>query len=228
MGPGNIQDLTIPECGIVTPGSVKELVALHPKGGHPGFVLVIEQAVAEVGQTRPCPARYNLLERIKRIEGTHRKTNFRSGRSVGRGDLNTIRVEGERMIGRDGDCALALGYEIIGGVRRKFVVRLHVVIVKIPVNLELIVADFLVKRCITTPAFLLRERTGEGVEVKPREQTARRPNPSFKEDPVARWGRSEGTVGRSPKFLRVCGGEGRPASGDDDLLAQLKVPRGVV
>ena len=91
------------------------------------------------------------------------------------------------MIGRDGDCALALGYETVGGIRREFVVLLHVGIIKIAVNLELIVADFLVEGRIAAPAFLLRERTREGVEVKAREQPARRPGTSSKVDIVAGW-----------------------------------------
>ena len=180
MRPGNVQDLTIPECGIVTPASVKELIPFDAKRAEPGFVLLIVQAVAEVGQTRPRAVRNNLLERIERIEGAHRKANFRSGRRVWRCDLLTIRVERERRMGWDGDCALALGYETIGGVGREFVVLLHVGIVKIAVNPQLIVADLLLERRIAAPALLLWERARESVEVKAREYTARRPGTSSK------------------------------------------------
>src|ERR1700686_2879648 len=42
LGLKNIQNLAISECRIVTPASVKELVALHTDGGQPSLVFGIE------------------------------------------------------------------------------------------------------------------------------------------------------------------------------------------
>ena len=44
----NLLDLAIPECSIVAPGSVKELVAFYTNREKLGYVLVVEQAVAEI------------------------------------------------------------------------------------------------------------------------------------------------------------------------------------
>jgi hypothetical protein len=49
------------------------------------------------------------------------------------------------MIWRDKDGALTFRYEVIRSARRQFVMRLYIGIIEIPVKLELIVANLVVK-----------------------------------------------------------------------------------
>src|SRR5205823_8336180 len=80
----NIQDLAIPECSVVAPASVKELVSFYADGAQPGFVFVIKQSVTEIGNSRTGLARDELPKWVKWIKGTRRCANFRSTRSIRR------------------------------------------------------------------------------------------------------------------------------------------------
>src|SRR6266446_3680055 len=152
LGPNNLHDLAVTERSIVTPGPVKQLVAFHTNREKLGYVLVIEQAVAEISNARPRTARDDLLKGIERIKGTRRHANFRSGRGTRRGDPAR-----QRMIGRDEEGKLARGLEIARGAWCEFIMRLCFDIKKVAVNLQLIVADLIIERRITTPAFLCRK-----------------------------------------------------------------------
>src|ERR1700746_1690076 len=78
------------------------------------------------------------------------------------------------MIWRDEDRKRPRGLEIAGGVCRQFVMRFPIHIIKVAVNLKLVVADLIVERRITTPAFLFREGSLERVKVKARQLAAER------------------------------------------------------
>ncbi len=162
----NLQLLTVTERCVVAPASVKELVASSAKGAKPGLAFVIDQAVAEI--EKPCTraTRNDLLKRIEWVKGTRRQPNFRSSRGECRGDRNTIDIIRKGMIGRDEDRRRARSLEIACGDWRKFVMRFRIDIIKVAVNPQLIVADLIFERRIAAPAFLLRERTREGVKVK--------------------------------------------------------------
>src|SRR4029077_13051945 len=127
--PFNLHELAVHERSIVAPGSVKQLVAFYTGRETLGDVLVIEKAVAEIGNTRPSAARDDLLKGIERIKGTRRHSNFRSARGAWRGDPAR-----QRMIGRDEDRKIARGLEIARGAWRSFIMRLCIDIKKVAVN----------------------------------------------------------------------------------------------
>src|SRR5260370_31471904 len=83
------------------------------------------------------------------------------------------------MIGRDEEGKLAGGLESAGGVWRQFVMRFPIHIIKFAINLKLIVADLIVERRITTPAFLFREGSLERVKVKAGQLAAERSDSGF-------------------------------------------------
>ncbi len=144
--------MAVHERSIVAPGPVKQLVAFHTNRETLGDVFVIEQAVAEIGNARPRAARDDLLKGIEWVKGTRRHPNFRSARGAWRGDPAR-----QRMIGRNEDRKITRGFEIARGAWREFIMRLCIDIKKVAVNLELIVADLIIERRITTPAFLCRK-----------------------------------------------------------------------
>src|SRR5204862_546688 len=86
--------------------------------------------------------RYDLLKRIKRVKGTHRHPNFRSGRGMWRADLNTTGIKSEGMIWRDEERRRARGLERARGVWRQFIMRLCIDIIKVAVNLKQVVVIF--------------------------------------------------------------------------------------
>src|SRR5260370_32201145 len=61
----SILDLTVPECSVVAPASVKELVAFYTDREKFGDVFLIDQTVAEIGQARISGARDDLLKWIE-------------------------------------------------------------------------------------------------------------------------------------------------------------------
>ncbi len=65
----NIQDLAIPECSVVAPASVKELVSFYADGAQPGFVFVIKQSVTEIGNPRFRAARDELPKGVEWVKG---------------------------------------------------------------------------------------------------------------------------------------------------------------
>src|ERR1700730_8894356 len=73
-------------------------------------------------------------------------------------------------MGRDKDHKIARSLETAGCVRREFIMGLHVGIVEIAVELELIVPDLFVVRNIPATTLLLRIGTRSCVEVKARQQ----------------------------------------------------------
>src|ERR1700745_1908999 len=83
-------------------------------------------------------------------------------------------IKRKGMIGRDEDRKRPRGLEIAGGVWRQFVMRFPIHIIKVAINLKLIVADLIVERRITTPAFLFREGSLERVKVKAGQVAAER------------------------------------------------------
>ena len=157
----NILDLAIPECSVVAPASVKELVSFYSDGAQPGFVFVIKQSVAKIGNPRLRAARDELPKRVKWVKSTRRGANFRSTRSIRR--LGSSRDGSMR---RDKDRELAGELEGAGSARCQLIMRLYVGIIEVTVKLELIVADLIVKRDIAAPAFLFRKGTPERVDVK--------------------------------------------------------------
>src|SRR4029077_21008868 len=76
-------------------------------------------------------------------------------------------------MGRDKDRKYARSLETPGCVWRQFIMGLHVGIVEIAVELELIVTDLFVERDIPAPAFLFRIGTRSCVEVKARQYGGR-------------------------------------------------------
>src|SRR5882724_1573612 len=64
----NLLDLAVHEPRIVAPASVKQLVAFYANRETLGDVFVIDDAVAEIGNTRTTAARDDLLKRIERVE----------------------------------------------------------------------------------------------------------------------------------------------------------------
>src|SRR2546430_5195237 len=80
----DVLQLTVAEGGVVTPASVKQFITFKADGAEPGIGFIVEQTVSEFSQTRTGAARYNLLERIKRIECIRRNTSLRVGWRVRR------------------------------------------------------------------------------------------------------------------------------------------------
>ena len=72
----NLLDLAVHEPRIVTPGSVKQLIAFHTNRETLGDVFVIDEAVAEIGKACPSAARDDLLKWIKWVKGAERQSNF--------------------------------------------------------------------------------------------------------------------------------------------------------
>src|SRR6266404_2753705 len=102
LRPGNrVLELTVAECGVVPPGSVKKLVPSYANRTEPRVGFVIEQTVSKFSQTRTSAARYNLLERVKRIECIGRNTGFRVGGRVG-----WLRAWRNWRMRRNGQCGL--------------------------------------------------------------------------------------------------------------------------
>src|SRR6266571_2664350 len=193
----SIQDFAITECSIVAPASVKQLIALYTNRDQKRLVFNIDRAIAKFEKTRARASRDDLLERIKRVIGIWRHANFRSGRCVWRCDGNTIGVKFEGMIGRDVEGAGTFRFPVTSSARCEFVVLLHVGVIKVTVNPELIVTQLMFESGITTPAFLFRIRTRERVIVKAEEQTAGSPDTPSTIDPIACRRQAVRKVGRS-------------------------------
>src|SRR5438093_11673200 len=68
----NLLDLAVHEPRIVTPGSVKKLVAFHTNRETLRDGFVIDEAVAELGKARTSPARVELFNRVIWVEGAKR------------------------------------------------------------------------------------------------------------------------------------------------------------
>src|SRR5439155_24961485 len=86
----NLLDLAVHEPRIVTPGSVKKLVAFHTDRETLGDVFVIDETVAEIGKACASAARDDLFKRIKWVKGAKRQSNLRTSRGVWRGNCNAI------------------------------------------------------------------------------------------------------------------------------------------
>src|SRR5947207_5323239 len=65
----NLLDLAVHEPRIVTPGSVKQLVAFHTNRETLGDVFVINDAVAKIGKAYASAAGDGLLNRMKGLKG---------------------------------------------------------------------------------------------------------------------------------------------------------------
>ena len=104
------------------------------------------------------------------------------------------------MIGRYEERRRARGLERARGVWRQFIMRLCVHIIKVAVNLKQVVADLIIERRITAPAFLCREVARAGVKVKPNELIARTPETFRRVEILAGRGQSITTVRRSRIF----------------------------
>src|SRR3989454_8505210 len=149
----NLLDLAVHERPVVTPGSVKQLVAFHTHRETLGDVFVVDQAVAKIENARTRAARDDLLKRIEWVECACGHPNFRRGRAAKR--RNSTR---ERMIGRDEEGKYPRRLEIARGLWRKFIVRFGIHIIEVAENPQLIVADLVLESRVTAPAFLLRIR----------------------------------------------------------------------
>src|SRR6266700_1996343 len=157
----SILDLTVPERSIVAPASVKELVAFYTNREKLGDVFLIDQAVTEIEKACTRASRDDLLKGIEWIVRIRRHASLRKGRCVRR--RHSTR---QRVIGGNGDYTGPRGFEWTRGTWRKFVMRLHVGIIKISENPKLILAHLSFEGRITAPAFLGGKRTREGVKVK--------------------------------------------------------------
>ena len=172
----NLLDLAVHEPRIVTPGSVKKLVAFHTDRETLGDVFVIDETVAEIGKACASAARDDLFKRIKWVKGAKRQSNLRTGRGVWRGNCNATGINCKGVIRRDEERRAARGLKTTRGDWRQFVMRFRIHIIKVAVNPKQIVADLRFESRITAPAFLFRERAREGVKVKARKDTA--PDPA--------------------------------------------------
>src|SRR5207249_5768421 len=130
----SILDLTVPECSVVTPGSVKELVAFYTKREKLGDVFLIYQTVPEIGKACISGAGDDLLKWIEWVVRIRGHASLRNGRRVRRRDSTR-----QRVIGGNGDYTDARGFEIARGGGRKFVMRLHPGVIEVPENPKLII-----------------------------------------------------------------------------------------
>ena len=112
-----------------------------------------------------------------------------------------------------------------GTHRFEFVVLLHVGIIKVAENPELIVTELVLESGITAPALLFRIRAGERVKVKAGKQPERSANRSWAVDPVA-------CRSQSVRKIRRCAEDDWPRRGEvgsaclfDHVRAQLKIVR---
>src|SRR5438309_8222215 len=80
----SILDLTIPECSIVAPASVKELVAFYTNREKLGDVFLIDQAVTEIGKACHSETGDDLLKWIEWVVRIRRHASLRDGRRVRR------------------------------------------------------------------------------------------------------------------------------------------------
>src|SRR5438132_13415610 len=101
-----VLELTVAPPGVVPPSPVKQLVTSYANRTEPRVGFVIEQTVPKFGQTRTSATRYDLLERVKRIECIRRKTGLRVGGRVG-----WLRAWRNWRVGRSGQCGLSSGLE---------------------------------------------------------------------------------------------------------------------
>src|SRR5439155_5087902 len=159
----NILDLTIAECSIVAPASVKELVAFYTNREKLGDVFLIDQTIAEIGKACPSETGDDLLKWVEWIECIRGHASLRDGRRVRRRDSAR-----ERGMRRDVECTLARILEWTRGGGRKFVMRLHPGVIEVAENPKLIIADFVLECHVTAPAFLGGKGTRERVKVKAR------------------------------------------------------------
>src|SRR5439155_3081247 len=139
----NILDLTIAECSIVAPASVKELVAFYTNREKLGDVFLIDQTIAEIGEACISGAGDDLLKWIEWIECIRRHASLRDGRRVRRRDSAR-----QRRMRRDVECTLARILKWARGGGRKCVMRPHACIIEVPENPKLIIADFVLERRI--------------------------------------------------------------------------------
>src|SRR5438309_1037545 len=169
----SILDLTIAECSIVAPASVKEPVAFYTNREKLGDVFLIDQTIAKIGKACLSESGDDLLKWIEWIVRIRGHPSLRDGRRVRRRD--SARQRGMR---RDVECTLARILKWARGGGRKFVMRLHPGVIEVAENPKLIIADFVLERRVAAPAFLVGKRTGERVKVKGREQTEVTPDTS--------------------------------------------------
>src|SRR5438552_5060805 len=148
-----ILKLAVAECSVVAPRSIKQFVSFDAKRAQVGIGLVVEQSIPEFSQTRASASRYNLLERVKRIECICRKIGVRMGWCV-RG----LRAGRNRCLRRYGKRGLAFRLKGAASRRRQFVMRFHVLIKKVAIDDHLISQDLMFSMEITAVTLLLRER----------------------------------------------------------------------
>src|SRR6266404_5937512 len=103
-------------------------------------------------------------------------------------------------MGRDKDRKKANRLEIAGCVWREFITRLHIVIKKVTIKLELIVTDLIAKSGVAAPVFLFRKGTRELIEVKAGQQTEWGSDPTKRVDVTACRSETVGTGRRSGKY----------------------------
>src|SRR3989442_1078953 len=92
--------------------------------------------------------------------------------------------------------------EIAGSLRGKFIVAFVIHIIEVTKNPQLIVADLVLDRRITAPAFLFRIRAREGVKVKARKDASRRPWTASGVNIIACRNESVGKIRRRAKDIR--------------------------
>src|SRR4051812_20157248 len=68
-----VPDFAVAKARIVTPGTIKQFVALNSNGRHVGLGRVVANAIREVDQAISGTTGNDLLKRIERIERTHRQ-----------------------------------------------------------------------------------------------------------------------------------------------------------
>ncbi len=145
--------MTIPECSIVTPASVKELVAFYTNREKLGDVFLIDQTITEIGKACLSETRDDLLKWIEWIECIRGHASLRNGRRVRRRDSTR-----QRGMGRNVECTLAGDFERARRGRRKFVMRLHIGIIEVAENPKLIIADFVFRTPRNRPSVPGREK----------------------------------------------------------------------
>ena len=76
LEPRNLLDLAVHESAVVTPRTVKQLVAFYTDRETLGDVFVVDDAVAKIEKPRTSATRYDLLKRVERVKRPSRHSNF--------------------------------------------------------------------------------------------------------------------------------------------------------